>query len=178
MKRTLLSLITTLACTGAFADSYIGLVAGQTTQDVNCSGWATCDKTDSGFKLYGGYKLSKGIALELAYTDFGSAELTGFGGSSYSAQALSTGGAFHLPFTPKLTGIGRLGLAWVETDYGGTFGFGGGSDSSIEPYIGFGLAYALTPRLSLTGSLDYMRVGYPRGSGSARLLGIGLSYAF
>ncbi|MET0334851.1 MAG: outer membrane beta-barrel protein [Rhizobacter sp.] len=185
MKKTLLALAATFACTlashTALAQSYyVGIAAGVTNQDVNCSGWSNCDKSDTGFKLYGGFKLSKAIALELGYTDFGSASLS-LGGlrGSYSASALSAGGAFFLPLTPKLTGIGRAGLAYVDGDYsGGVFGVNGGSESGIEPYIGFGLAYALTPKLSLTGSFDYMRADYPRGSGSARLLGLGLSYAF
>jgi OOP family OmpA-OmpF porin len=180
MKKHLLAISTAFACTTALADSYVGLAAGVSNQDVNCSGWNTCDKGDTGFKLYGGHRLSKHTAIELGYTDFGSVGLS-FGGisGSYSASALSTGGAFFLPLAPKFTGIARAGLAYVDTDYsGGVFGIGSGSESSIEPYIGFGLAYALTPKLSLTGSFDYMRADYPRGSGSARLFGLGLSLAF
>lgn len=188
MKKTLpalaaalaVAVTTAIASASAFADSYVGLAAGVTHQRVDCSGWTGCDKSDSGFKLYGGYKLSKLAAVELGYTDFGSVGLS-FGGlsGSYSATALSAGGALHWPLAPRLTGIARAGLAYVDTDYsGGLFGVNAGSESSIEPYLGFGLAYALTPRLSLNCSFDYLRADYPRGSGSAHLLGLGLSLAF
>ena len=177
MKKTLLALGAFLTCSSALAQGYVGGTLGLTQQDPNCSGWSSCDKSDTGLKVYGGYKLSKEWALELAYTDFGSVSLrSGPVSGSYSASALSAGGAFFLPLAPKLTGIARFGLASVDGDYSAPFS--GSSESSIEPYVGLGAAYTLTPQLSLTGSFDYMNTDYPRGSGSATLFGIGLSYAF
>lgn len=187
MKKTLLALATlatTLACSTALAQGYVGIAGGTTQQSVNCSGWSSCDKGDTGFKLYGGYRFSKLAAIELGYTDFGSASLSAgsVASGSYSATALGIGGALFLPIAPKFTGIARLGLASVDADYSTTGPFGlfgaSSSESSIEPYIGFALAYALTPQLSLTGSFDYTRADYPRGSGNARMLGLGLSLSF
>lgn len=183
--RTLLALAGLLACcTTALAQGYIGFAGGLSKQDVNCSNWATCDRSDTGFKLYGGYQFSKLASVELGYTDFGSASLAlgNAASGSYSATAISLGGAIHLPLAPRFTGIARAGLASVDADYSyaGPFGLfaSSASESSIEPYVGFSLAYALTPQLNLTGSFDYMRADYPRGSGSATLLGIGLRYSF
>lgn len=184
MKRTLVALAATFACAAASAQGYIGGAFGNSSQSPNCSGWSSCDKSDTGFKVYGGYKFSKLAAVELGYTDFGSVGLASgsIASGSYSATALSVGGAFFVPLTSRLTGIARAGLASVDADYSyaGPFGLfaGSSSDSSIEPYLGFGLAYALTPQLSLTGSFDYTRADYPRGGGSARLLGLGLSLSF
>ena len=177
MKKTLLALGAMLACSTALAQGYVGGSIGLTQQSANCSGWSSCDKTDTGLKIYGGYKLTKEWAVEAAYADFGSASLrSGPVSGSYSATALSGGAAFSLPLAPKLTGIARFGLALVDGDY--SVPFNGSSESSIEPYVGLGAAYSLTPQLSLTGSFDYMNADYPRGSGSATLFGIGLSYAF
>lgn len=179
MKKALplLTLAALFASGSALAQVYVGGSLGITQQSPNCSGWSSCDKSDTGLKGYVGYKLSKEWALELAYTDFGSVGLrSGPASGSYSVSALSAGGAFFLPLAPKLTGIARFGLAAVDGDYSAPIG--GGSESSIEPYIGVGAAYALTPQLSLTGSFDYMSADYPRGSGSAILFGVGVSYAF
>ena len=174
---SLLTLAALFASTSALAQVYVGGTLGLTQQGPNCSGWSSCDKSDTGLKLYGGYKLSKEWALEAAYTDFGSVSLrSGPVSGSYSATALSAGGAFFLPLVPKLTGIARFGLALVDGDYSAPFN--GSSESSIEPYVGLGVAYSLNPQLSVTGSFDYMNADYPRGSGSASLFGIGLSYAF
>lgn len=184
MKRALLALAASLACTTALAQGYIGIAGGTTRQDVNCADWSGCDRGDTGFKLYGGYRFSKLAAIELGYTDFGSASLSAgsVASGNYSATALGIGGALFLPIAPKFTGIARAGLASVDADYSytGPFGLfaGSSSESSIEPYLGFGLAYALTPQLSLNGSFDYVRADYPRGSGSARMLGLGLSLSF
>lgn len=178
MKKTLLALGAFLTCSSTLAQVYVGASLGLTQQDPNCGGWSSCDKSDTGLKIYGGYKLTKEWAVELAYTDFGSVGLnSGPFSGSYSASALSAGGAFFLPLAPKFTGIGRFGLASVDGDYSAPFG-NSGSESSIEPYVGLGIAYTLTPKLSLTGSFDYVNVDYPRGSGSATLFGVGLSYAF
>lgn len=184
MKKTLCALAFAAASTTVFAQGYAGFAGGMTKQSANCSGWSGCDKSDTGFKLYGGWQFSKLASVELGYTDFGSVGLSSgsVATGSYSATAFSVSGALHLPLAPRLTGIAKLGLASVDADYSysGPFGLfaGSSSESSIEPYVSFGLAYALTPQLSLTGSLDYTRADYPRGSGSATLLGIGLRYAF
>ena len=62
---------------------------GLTQQDPNCGGWSSCDKSDTGLKIYGGYKLTKEWALELAYTDFGSVSLrSGHGRPSNSSSVL------------------------------------------------------------------------------------------
>ena len=177
MKKTLLALGAFVACGSALAQGYVGGNIGLTQQSANCSGWSSCDKTDTGLKVYGGYKFTKEWAAELAYTDFGSVSVrSGPASGSYSATALSAGAAFFLPLAPKFTGIGRFGLAAVDGDY--SVPFGGSSESSIEPYVGLGVAYTLTPRLSVTGNFDYMNADYPRGSGSATLFSVGLSYAF
>jgi OOP family OmpA-OmpF porin len=177
MKKTLLALGAFVACNAALAQVYVGGSVGLTQQSANCSGWSSCDKSDTGLKLYGGYKLTKAWALELGYNDFGSVSLrSGPFSGSYSATALSAGGAFFLTLAPKLTGIARFGLASVDGDYSAPGG--GSSESSIEPYVGLGIAYTLTPKLSLTGGFDYLNADYPRGSGSATLFSVGLSYAF
>jgi len=184
MKRALFTLALAAASTSAFAQGYIGFAGGISRQDVNCANWATCDRGDTGFKLYGGYQFSKFAAIELGYTDYGTVSLASgnVATGSYTANAITLGAALHLPLAPKFTGIVRAGLASVDADYSyaGPFGLFGASssESSIEPYLGFSLAYALTPQLSLTGSYDYLRADYPRGSGSATLLGLGLRYAF
>jgi len=139
---------------------------------------------DTAWKLYGGYQFTRLASIELGYTDFGSVGLSSgsVATGSYSATAFSVAGVATLPLAPKLSGIAKLGLASVDADYSysGPFGLfaSSASESSIEPYVSFGLAYALTPQLTLTGSLDYTRADYPRGSGSATLLAIGLKYAF
>lgn len=184
MKRALCTLALAAASTSALAQGYIGFAGGLSRQDVNCSNWSSCDRSDTGFRLYGGYQFNKFAAIELGYSDFGTVSLSSgnIATGNYTANAITLGAALHLPLAPKLTGIARAGLASVDADYSyaGPFGLFGASwsESGIEPYVGFSLAYALTPQLSLTGSFDYQRVDYPRGSGSATLLGLGLRYAF
>lgn len=182
MKKSLLALAALLlASSSAMAQLYVGAAGGFTNQDVSCSGWSSCDKSDTGIKLYAGYKFTPIVAGEVSYTDFGKVSLgaPGFSGS-YKGRALGVGAAFSLPLAPKLTGIGRLGLASTDADYDANTSVfsSSSSDSSIQPYFGLAVGYALTPQFSLTGSFDYTNFDYPRGSGGATLFAIGVSYAF
>lgn len=181
MKKFLLAIAALLVSTSSMAQIYMGAAGGLTNQDVNCDGWSSCDKSDTGFKLYGGYRFTPIVSGEVTYTDFGKVGLStpGFSGS-YSGKALGLGAAFTVPLANKLYGVGRVGLANTEADYDSSnvVFYSSTSDSSIEPYFGLALNYALTPQLSLTGSFDYTHFDYPRGSGGATLFAIGVSFAF
>jgi len=181
MKKFLLATAALLLSTSSFAQVYVGGVLGWTNQDVNCGDWSGCDKSDTGFKLYGGYKFTPIISAEVSYTDFGKVSLSapGFSGS-YTGTAFGMGAAFTMPLAPKLSGTARVGLASTDADYkwSTVIASDSSSEGGIEPYFGLALGYALTPQLSLTGSFDYQKFDYPRGSGGATLFGVGLSFAF
>lgn len=82
--------VLSLAAATAFAGSafaqvtqeqgaYLGLSVGQSkVKDVNC-GSLSCDKTDTAFKIFGGYQFSRYIAAEAGYTDLGKVKGSGPG---------------------------------------------------------------------------------------------------
>lgn len=181
MKRSLLTLAILLASSTAMAQGYIGGTYGLTKQSVDCSGTTSCDTSDSGFKLYGGYKFNHLGAIELGYADYGTVRANvGAVSARYSTTAVMLGGAVFVPVAPKLTGIGRLGIAWSDVSTSGSFGpfLATDSETHTNPYFGLGLALALTPKLSLTGSYDFSRVKYNGEKSSTSLLGLGLSLSF
>jgi OOP family OmpA-OmpF porin len=85
-------------------------------------------------------------------------------------------GAIELGYT----GIGRLGLASSEATVSNTlWPFSAvASETHTNPYFGLALAFALTPKLSLTGSYDFSRIQYNGEKSSTSLLAIGLSHSF
>lgn len=181
MKRSLFALAALLGCTTAMAQVYIGIGVGPTRQNVDCSGTTSCDTRDTGHKLYGGYRFNHLGAIELGYSDFGNVNARiGAATATYSATAFMLGGAVFVPLAPRLTGIGRLGLASSEATVSGSLGLFTATDSETHtnPYFGLALAYALTPKLSLTGSYDFSRIKYNGESSSTSLLAIGLSHSF
>lgn len=184
MKKTLGALALALGCGGAAAQAYVGGHFGFTRQGVDCGNWSSCDKTDSGLRLYGGWRFTNALALEGGFIDFGSVQLRAgnLASGNTAASAFMLNGAFSAPLAPRLTGTVRLGLALVDADYrsNGPLGLFGSSasESSLEPYAGLGFAYALNPRLAFTGSFDVLQAEYPRGGGTATLLGAGLLFSF
>jgi OmpA-OmpF porin, OOP family len=160
-----------MACTAgaACAQTYVGITGGMNRLSIDdCTG---CNKF--GVKLYGGYKFTPNVALEGAYTDFGSFKF----GDNASARltALSIGGAFFYEMAPQVNLIGRIGLASGKVKASGL----GASESEnkISPYLGAGVGYALTPELSLNGSIDLHRFKY-NSNANVFSFGVGVSYQF
>jgi len=77
MKRLLTAsiLAASLASGAALAQvgSYAGASLGQSNYSIDCSG--NCDKTDIGFKIFGGYMFTPYIGLEADYGWFGTAKI-------------------------------------------------------------------------------------------------------
>jgi len=182
MKKALFAFTAAMLVSGAaMAQGYVGITGGITKQHVDCSGTTSCDTSDTGYKFYGGYKFTPMFALEASYTDFGQVSArVGAASGSYSATSFSVGGAVFFPLAPKLTGVARLGISSSDAEASLSLGSFSAADSEshTNPYFGFGLGYALTPKLSLNGSFDYARIKYNGDSSATTLLGIGLSYAF
>ena len=158
------------------------------------------DDEDIGFKLLGGYKFNRNFAVEGGYFDLGE-----FG---FTAQTLPTGSLTGsakfkglnldavgiLPFTEKLSAIGRVGLTYVRTKdtFSGTGAVAvlnaAGVNSVGDPNpeekeasykYGLGLQYDFTPSLGLRGEWERYRVNDAVGNkGDIDMYSIGLVYIF
>src|ERR1700704_816923 len=52
--------------------AYAGLAIGQSeAKDMECGSGFSCDKTDTAWKIFGGYQFMRYLAAEAAYTDLG-----------------------------------------------------------------------------------------------------------
>ena len=181
MKKVLLAFAALLTSEAALAEGYFGIAGGRTQQKVDCSGTTNCDITDTGRKLYGGYKLSPFVAVELSYTDFGEVNaVIGNVSASYTASSVSIGSAVFLPLAAKLTGVARVGISSSKSEVTQLVGLSkvSNSETHSHPYVGLGLGFALTSTWSLNASFDYARIKYNDESTSTTLLAIGLSQAF
>jgi OOP family OmpA-OmpF porin len=154
-----------LALSGmASAQGYAGALIGMSKFDVDCSPF-TCDKSDTAFKVYGGYNLSKQTAIEVGFTKFGAVSISGR--NLVDASALSVVGAFRMPITPSLNGVARLGLGFVNVDSNYTE-----SESAVNLYAGLGLEYAITKTLKVVGAAELA------DNGDVFLFGAGLQADF
>lgn len=185
------ALVLAASLTAQAADTYVGGSLGPSSVDIDC--YASCDDGDMGFKIYGGIATPisglPSLSLEVGYIDFGkardSARVGGVGTyHDIEVSALTFGGALRAKFTPALTGVGRLGVAYVDgksTVGANVFSFGGArseSSSELNLHFGLGLEYALNKQFKLTGAADFTSYDTGSDSGDAQLFTIGLQYGF
>jgi OOP family OmpA-OmpF porin len=174
----LLAAAALLASGGAMAQAYVGGSLGFSELDIDCDGWGSCDKSDVGFKLFGGYKFTPYVAIEGSYIDYGKANLSDPG---FSAEVTGTsfgiGVAGFLPFNQMLTGIGRVGFASNKAKATGV-NIIGGSETNTKPYFGIGLDFMVAKNLHVEAALDFTKFEQENDSATARLLSAGVRYEF
>lgn len=134
-----------------FAQLYLGGGGGQTTFDnlgevqAACAAvGATCalDDTDTGFKLFAGYRFSEYVALEGGYVDLGEAGADAVVPVSAVAALSARGGYIsilpQIPIGTVGTIFGRVGLSIVEAELTAAGGGASFSDSSGAAGVVFG----------------------------------------
>lgn len=124
MKRAIVALLLALPLS-AFAQGYAGIGFGQTTfKDVpDCDFTLSCDDSDSGFKIFGGYQFNKNLALEGGYADLGK---TAFSEPGFSGKVDATTIFVHavgiLPLNPQWSLYGKAGLHLWDAKENGQIG--------------------------------------------------------
>lgn len=186
MKKILLASALATMMGGAFAQVYVGGAYGMTQAEVDCSGTYTCDKSDTGLKVYGGYQLNPNAALEVGYIDFGTSRFSGpYGFTTVHAEldntALTVAAALRGAFSPVVHGVLRLGVANVETTSRAVFvgvASGSSSETTLKPYLGLGLEYSFNKQLRATLGADFTQGEISGESGSVRSFNAGVQYGF
>ncbi len=168
---------------------YGGAVFGASHAEFNCviigGNSYTCDPTDTGFKVYGGFNITSNTAVELAYIGFGQATIKGTTSGvafkvAQEANAWVLNGAWRFDMTPTFGGVVRVGLANVNSKISAsTLGFYDSiSDKKVAPYGGFGLEYAVAAKLRLVAALDVTTSEIQSDKSTVGLLSIGVQYGF
>ena len=117
---SLAALALSFAGLSAHAQGYAGIGVGQSRADIDCTGTLTCDRTDTAWKLYGGY---------LFHPNFGAqAEVYRQGRAKFSAS-LGDGTTATGEF--KGEGMGLYGLALARDGIWSVFGKAGVLTSRI-----------------------------------------------
>ena len=182
MKKTLLVLSALLACGSALAQAYVGGSVGMSKQNVDCAGLTSCDTSDTGYKLYAGYKFAPIFAGEFSYTDYGKVRgnFYGFGTANYQTTSFAVGGAVFAPVAPRVTAIARLGVSSNKAKVSASYSsiYSSDSETNTHPYFGLGVGIEVARGLSLNAAYDLTKTEYGGDTASASLLSIGMSYAF
>ncbi len=143
-----------------FAEGYAQISGGVTNWEFSCDDVEgfSCDDTDTGFKLLGGWKFHKNFAVELAYLNFGAAteSLDGEELAQVSSEGVAANMVAHWDFQSNLFLRVWLGAAYLRTeaevqDLGQTFDF---SESDVAPIFGAGLGYSFSDRFAVELAYD------------------------
>jgi OOP family OmpA-OmpF porin len=185
MKKYALEIAAALAAGAAHADeparAYLTLAGGSTHLNLDCTGATSCDKTDTGGKIVGGYSFGNGFSLEAGYWSLGKAR--GSDGSlsaTIKPTAFTVGGAFSLPLSNEWGMNFRLGAAQVKAKVDASAGSisGSTSESNTKVYAGVGLTYAISPAVKLELGVDSTQVEFSGEKGTLRLISVGATFAF
>lgn len=170
-----------LLSTGAMAQTYISLAAGQGHQELDCTGATSCDSTGTALKIVGGLSLGEGVSLELGYLDFGKIKASNPSVAlEIQSSALTLGGALKLPFTPDFAGTMRLGVANMKAEGKATsfFGNGSASETKAKLYYGFGLSYAFSKAVAAEIGADFSQAELDGDKADVRAVTAGLRFTF
>lgn len=207
MHKLSLVTIAVMACSPAFAVEpngwYAGANIGRSTGDFernNSIGpfvgagygaltYRDSDK-DTGYKLYGGYRMSRNFALEGGYFNLGkfnydytTSPFGTFGGSNH-AHGLNLDLVGIVPLGDRFSVFGKVGAAYIDerTEFfrtGGPPVTGNHGDFHVRPKFGIGAQYQFTDRLSVRAELERYRFNDPvRRKSNIDMASVGLVYYF
>lgn len=189
MKRATLA---ALALAGAalsspvFAQGYVGGSVGQSRADIDCAGATTCDKSDTAFKLFGGYMFTPNFGVEGAYYNQGKARIAGTDPEAGSLSIDYKGdglGLYLIGVAPidKFSVFAKVGLVSAKIKGEATSSvLGTASESERHTNVGWGVGAGYEFSKNLGARLEYerVRVEFQGEKNNADLVTIGLLYRF
>ena len=149
------------------------------------------DNRDTGYKLFGGYRYNKNVAVEAGYFDLGQFGFTaatvpaGTLTGKIKLKGLNLDAVGTLPLTEKFSALGRLGLNYAQTR-DSFIGTGAAtvlnpnpSKNQINYKLGAGLQYDLTQSLGMRVEAERYRINDAAGNrGDVDMYSLGLVYRF
>jgi OOP family OmpA-OmpF porin len=187
MKKQIFAALVGLSISAAASAQGYGVASvGIARLSVDCSGTSSCDKSDTAFKLLGGYKFTPNVAVEAGYFSFGKATAAASGVNvGIKNTAVGGGVAFHQDLGSDWNAVARIGVAQVRTTIDASVsgaGSGSDTDSNAALYGGVGIGYKLTKMTSVDAVWDFSKSKYNKNgideSGSINAFSVGVTFSF
>jgi OmpA-OmpF porin, OOP family len=199
-----LALIVSPYATAADTGWYAGVNVGQSMANIDDAritsgllggGFGTTsindDDRDTGYKIFGGYKVNKNFALEGGYFDLGKFGFTattvpaGTLNGNIQLKGLNLDAVGILPINAKFSAFGRVGLNYAEAkdSFSGTGAVRvvntSPSKSEANYKLGLGLQYDFTDAVGMRAEVERYRINDAVGNkGDVDLFSLGLVYRF
>ena len=142
----------------------------------------TCDDSDTGFRILGGYQLNRSFALELAYTDLGEVSASGGGGTASAEASAFEVVVGTLPLAERFSLYGKAGVYRGEVDarIDTVLVSGSASESNTDLTFGAGVRFDFSPRAALR--VEWQRYpdmgGDETGEDDIDFLSVGVIFRF
>ena len=167
------------------ADFDIALSAGLDNGRVDCVASAPCDRRGTHFKATAAYRLADPIDVQLTFFDAGKfkgGDTTPLGtefGGKFKVNGLGLSAGYRWAFAPAWSLGARAGLARVRThfDHANPV-WGSASQTTTQPLLGVGIAYAITPTIRLGLDYDMTRFKVHTTRGPLQMLGLAAQFSF
>lgn len=179
MKLTSIAILCGLCIlsSSAFAQGgYIGASIGKGTykEDVTIIN-EKFDESDTGFKIFGGYRFNDNIALEGFYTDYGKPSGTLLG---YDVNVELDGfGAYVVGILPFGTGFEVFGKAgFIAWDASANIGDVRGDADDTDFAYGVGVSYFFDDHFGIQG--EWEAINFDQSGMDADMLSVGIQYRF
>ncbi len=176
MRKNMIALVvgSLLVAGGAVAGEngyFAGLSVGsaRTGLSANDVGANTLDRSDTAYKVYGGYQFNRNLAVEGSWNELGKYKATG-PDESIKATALNVSVVGLYPVNGQVDVFGKAGLA--HTRMAAT-----GSSSSNDYSLGAGLRYKLDRNWEVRGEWDYFHDFADSGK-NLNMYSVGAAYNF
>lgn len=159
-KKLATGIALSFVCLPVMAESGIGFYSGVGVGQVELKdsiGGVGIKATDTGFKIFGGYRFNEYGSLEVAYLDAGTPDDSISGVKIESdASAIQGSAILHIPMSVRFEGYVRAGfVAWdaENTVSGGGLAFTEKNDGT-DFALGIGGAFHVTPRFGLRAEVE------------------------
>ena len=186
----------------ALAQAYLGAGIGRVRVNLDCAGATTCDRSDSTYKLYGGYRFGPNFGVEAAFYDNGKLHQAGTDPELGRVSATWKGdgfGLFAVGTLPvdRFSVFAKLGVTSVRVKLDATSSLDPDtavpsalpassgttvrvSDSERHAAVAFGVGagYAFTPRLGARLEYERLRLQFMDDKRNANLVTLGMHFNF
>jgi OmpA-OmpF porin, OOP family len=188
-----LGVVPAAAQADADTGAYLGAGFGKASATDYCTGNSTglvsinCDESDSSFKVFGGYRFTRHLAIEAAYVDLGTLSATGsFAGNAFSNNTEITGVTLQAvgiaTLGDRFSLMGRIGALFWDMNTSSTVGpfHRSTGDDGVDLALGVGAQFTITPHFGIRADLDY----YPElgnsntGEETVRAVTFGIVFLF
>jgi OOP family OmpA-OmpF porin len=154
------------AATLVHAQAYVGLSVGEATTDIGCTGTLLCDRSDTAWKLFGGYLFHPNFGLEASYRDSGRARLSAtVGAVTLSDRLRSESVDLYALATARegaLSGFIKAGFATTRARGVATVAGLGSPDTETHtrPAWGLGVGWDFSPTISARVEYERTKVRF------------------